>query len=52
MATGAYIAAGALEFAATVVCRGRPDLSESAAEVLAEPLEITRATGTVVVPAP
>jgi 3-aminobutyryl-CoA ammonia-lyase len=41
-----------IQFAATVVCRGRPDLSESAAEVLAEPLEITRATGTVVVPAP
>jgi 3-aminobutyryl-CoA ammonia-lyase len=41
-----------IEFAATVVCRGRPDLSASAAEVLAEPLEITRATGTVVVPAP
>jgi len=40
-----------LEFVATVVCRGRPDLSESAAEVLAEPVEITRATGTVVVPA-
>jgi 3-aminobutyryl-CoA ammonia-lyase len=40
-----------LEFVATVVCRGRTDLSESAAEVLAEPLEITRATGTVVVPA-
>jgi 3-aminobutyryl-CoA ammonia-lyase len=41
-----------IQFAATVVCRGRPDLSESAAEVLVEPLEITRATGTVVVPAP
>ncbi|MDX6250010.1 MAG: 3-aminobutyryl-CoA ammonia-lyase [Kribbellaceae bacterium] len=41
-----------IEFAATVVCRGRPDKSESAAEVLAEPLEITRATGTVVIPAP
>jgi 3-aminobutyryl-CoA ammonia-lyase len=40
----------ALEFVATVVCRGRTDLSESAAEVLAEPLVITRATGTVVVP--
>lgn len=40
-----------LEFVATVVCRGRADVSESAAEVLAEPLEITRATGTVVVPA-
>jgi 3-aminobutyryl-CoA ammonia-lyase len=40
-----------LEFVARVVCRGRPDLSDSAAEVLAEPVEITRATGTVVVPA-
>jgi 3-aminobutyryl-CoA ammonia-lyase len=39
-----------LELVATVVCRGRKDLSESAGEVLAEPLEITRATGTVVVP--
>lgn len=41
-----------LAFAASVVCRGRPDRSESAAEVLAEPLVITRATGTVVVPVP
>jgi 3-aminobutyryl-CoA ammonia-lyase len=40
-----------LEFAAHVVCRGRPDRSESAAEVLEVPLEITRAKGTVVVPA-
>ena len=40
-----------LSFVARVVCRGRADLSESAAEVLAEPLEITRATGIVVVPA-
>jgi 3-aminobutyryl-CoA ammonia-lyase len=40
-----------LEFVARVVCRGRPDLSDSAAEVLDEPVEITRATGTVVVPA-
>jgi 3-aminobutyryl-CoA ammonia-lyase len=39
-----------ISFAATVVCRGRSDVSESAAEVLAEPLVITRATGTVVVP--
>ena len=39
-----------LEFSAYVVCRGRPDKSESAAEVLGEPLQITRATGTVVVP--
>jgi 3-aminobutyryl-CoA ammonia-lyase len=39
-----------IEFVATVVCRGRPDVSESAAEVLAEPVVITRAKGTVVVP--
>jgi len=39
-----------LEFSASVVCRGRPEVSGSAAEVLAEPLVITRATGTVVVP--
>lgn len=39
-----------LEFDAYVVCRGRPDKSESAAEVLGEALQITRATGTVVVP--
>lgn len=39
-----------LEFSAYVVCRGRPDKSGSAAEVLAEPLVITRAKGTVVVP--
>ncbi|TDD15917.1 3-aminobutyryl-CoA ammonia-lyase [Kribbella turkmenica] len=39
-----------LGFSAAVVCRGRPDRSESAAEVLPEPLVITRATGTVVVP--
>ena len=39
-----------LQLSAAVVCRGRPDLSESAAEVLAEPLEVLTATGTVVVP--
>lgn len=39
-----------LDFSASVVCRGRPDVSGSAAEVLAEPLVITRAKGTVVVP--
>jgi 3-aminobutyryl-CoA ammonia-lyase len=39
-----------IEFSASVVCRGRPDVSESAAEVLSEPLVITRAKGTVVVP--
>jgi 3-aminobutyryl-CoA ammonia-lyase len=41
-----------LELAAHVVCRGRPDASPSAAEVLAEPLLVTSAVGTVVVPAP
>src|SRR5262245_43143976 len=40
-----------LELTAHVVCRGRPDLSESAAEVLPEPLLVTSAVGTVVVPA-
>ncbi len=40
-----------LELAVTVVCRGRPDLGESSAEVLATPLVATTATGTVVVPA-
>jgi 3-aminobutyryl-CoA ammonia-lyase len=39
-----------VEFTAYVVCRGRPDKSGSAAEVLTEPLVITRAKGTVVVP--
>jgi 3-aminobutyryl-CoA ammonia-lyase len=39
-----------LDFSAYVVCRGRPDISGSAAEVLDVPLEITRAKGTVVVP--
>ncbi|MEV4262269.1 hotdog domain-containing protein [Kribbella sp. NPDC049584] len=39
-----------LEFSAYVVCRGRPDKSASAAEELDEPLVITRAKGTVVVP--
>ncbi|WP_446214799.1 3-aminobutyryl-CoA ammonia lyase [Micromonospora sp. IBHARD004] len=39
-----------IDFAARVVCRGRPDRSESAAEVLAEPIVAVTATGTVVVP--
>lgn len=39
-----------LDLEARVVCRGRFDLSESAAEVLAEPLVAVTATGTVVVP--
>jgi 3-aminobutyryl-CoA ammonia-lyase len=39
-----------LEFECRVVCRGRPDQSESAAEVLDPPLVAVTATGTVVVP--
>lgn len=39
-----------IEFVLKVVCRGRPDLSESAAETLDEPITATTATGTVVVP--
>ncbi|WP_262284150.1 hotdog domain-containing protein [Micromonospora sp. MA102] len=39
-----------IDFAARVVCRGRPDKGESAAEVLAEPIVAVTATGTVVVP--
>ena len=40
-----------IDFRAVVVARGRPDRSESAAEMLAEPIVATTATGTVVVPA-
>ena len=39
-----------LELECRVVCRGRPDVSESAAEVLEVPLVAVTATGTVVVP--
>ncbi|MGY4908484.1 3-aminobutyryl-CoA ammonia lyase [Micromonospora aurantiaca (nom. illeg.)] len=39
-----------VDFAAAVVCRGRPDRGESAAEVLDEPIVAVTATGTVVVP--
>ena len=39
-----------LQFEARVVCRGRPDLGESAAEQLAESVITCTATGTVVVP--
>ena len=39
-----------LSLQAHVVCRGRPDRAESAAEVLAEPVLVVSATGTVVVP--
>ena len=53
--TGRVVRAGRrsrkIEFTAAVVCRGRPDRSVSAAEVLSEPIVATTATGTVVVPA-
>jgi 3-aminobutyryl-CoA ammonia-lyase len=39
-----------IEFAAHVVCRGTPERGANAAEVLAEPLLITTARGTVVAP--
>ena len=39
-----------LEFSCVVVCRGRPDLGESRAEVLDPPIVAVTATGTVVVP--
>jgi 3-aminobutyryl-CoA ammonia-lyase len=40
-----------MEFAATVVCRGRPERG-GAAELLDQAIVATRATGTVVVPPP
>jgi 3-aminobutyryl-CoA ammonia-lyase len=40
-----------LAFRAVVVGRGRPDLSDSSAEILDEPVVATTATGVVVVPA-
>jgi 3-aminobutyryl-CoA ammonia-lyase len=39
-----------LAFEARVVCRARPDKGPSAAEVLAEPVVVVTATGTVVLP--
>lgn len=39
-----------MAFETRVVCRGRPDLGESAAEVLPEPVVACTAVGTVVVP--
>jgi 3-aminobutyryl-CoA ammonia-lyase len=39
-----------LEFTARVVCRAAPERSPSAADVLAEPVVVVRAKGTVVVP--
>jgi 3-aminobutyryl-CoA ammonia-lyase len=41
-----------VEFSCSVVCRGRPDRGESAAEVLDPPIVAVTATGTVVVPGP
>ena len=41
-----------IEFTCRVVCRGRPDRGESAAEALDEPIVAVTAVGTVVVPAP
>jgi 3-aminobutyryl-CoA ammonia-lyase len=41
----------ALSFEARVVCRSRPEVSESAAEVVDPPLVVATAVGTVVVPA-
>jgi 3-aminobutyryl-CoA ammonia-lyase len=53
--TAEVVAVGArsrtLEFRAVVVGRGRPEVSESAAELLSEPVVATTARGTVVVPA-
>lgn len=39
-----------IDFILRVVCRGAPDRAESAADVLAEPVVATTATGVVVVP--
>ena len=39
-----------IDFTVTVVARGTPEVSESAATMLAEPVVATTATGTVVVP--
>jgi 3-aminobutyryl-CoA ammonia-lyase len=39
-----------LQLTCSVVCRGRPDRSETAADVLDPPLVAATATGTVVVP--
>jgi 3-aminobutyryl-CoA ammonia-lyase len=53
-ATGTVIRVGRrsreIEFSCVVVCRGRPDRSESAAEVFDPPVVAVTATGTVVVP--
>jgi 3-aminobutyryl-CoA ammonia-lyase len=54
--TGRVISVGRrsrqISFTATVLCRSRPDRGTSAAEVLAEPIVATIATGIVVIAAP
>ncbi len=42
----------AMDFTVRVICRGRPDRTASAAEVLAQPIVATTASGVVVVPPP
>ncbi len=53
-ATGTLVRVGrrsrGVEFEARVLCRAAPQRSASAADVLAEPLVVVRARGTVVVP--
>ncbi len=41
-----------LDLVAQVVCRAAPERGPSAADVLADPVVVTRATGTVIVPTP
>ena len=52
--TGSVVRVGnrsrTIEFSCAVVCRGRPDEGESAAEVLDPPIVAVVATGVVVVP--
>ena len=48
--TGVGTRSRAVSFEARVVCRSNPDVSASAATVLENPLVVTIATGTVVVP--
>ena len=48
--TGAGSTSRRMRFEARKVIAARPDLSDSAAEVLAEPVLVCRATGTCVVP--
>jgi 3-aminobutyryl-CoA ammonia-lyase len=50
MVTGVGTRSRMIAFECRVVCRGRPDVSESAAEVLEPPIVAVTATGTVVIP--